>query len=257
MIGPRPRILPRSAPARPPPARRAILLLRAAERMMPAMGEWWVQQALQAAGYVYLFSWVFWVIFSICLHELAHGWTAIAQGDDTPVALGHMTMNPLVHMGPISLLVFALIGIAWGQMPVTPSRFVEGRLGEAKVAAAGPAMNLLLALAALTALGTLDALAGPRNSAAIVTHARTFLIAGGVLNLALMFLNLLPLLPLDGSSVLAGLSPAAARFYAREGVDRACLLGLVVVFWFGGRYLWAAAWTASYLWRDFIFGALT
>lgn len=54
------------------------------------------------------------VIFSITLHELAHGWAAIWQGDRTPIETGHMTWNPLVHMGWASLLMFAIVGIAWG-----------------------------------------------------------------------------------------------------------------------------------------------
>jgi len=220
------------------------------------MGEWWVQRWLEQSGYVFLFSWVFWVIFSICLHELAHGWAALEQGDDTPIALGHMTMNPMVHMGPMSLLVFAFIGIAWGLMPVSPSRFRDGPLGHAKVAAAGPAMNLLLALAALTVLGAVEAGAGG-GASMIVDHLRAFLWAGGMLNLALMLFNLLPIPPLDGSSILAGLSPAAARFYHREGMDRLGLLAFVLVFWFGGRYLWSAAATAGTLWRDFIVDVLT
>ncbi|MBT5381502.1 MAG: site-2 protease family protein, partial [Phycisphaerae bacterium] len=90
-------------------------------------------------------SWIFWVLLSITLHELAHGWAAIWEGDKTPIETGHMSANPVVHMGRFSLIVFALIGFAWGLMPVRPWRFRHGRLGEAIVAIAGPAMNLALA----------------------------------------------------------------------------------------------------------------
>ena len=88
------------------------------------------------------------------LHELAHGWAAIWLGDQTPVRQGRMTGNPLVHMGPWSLLMLAVAGIAWGQMPIDRTR-LRGRHGEAIVAAAGPAMNVLLALAALSTLAGL------------------------------------------------------------------------------------------------------
>jgi Zn-dependent protease len=94
---------------------------------------------------VALASWVFWVIASIVLHELGHGIAAIRSGDRTPIDTGHMTWNPLVHMGPISLLCFAILGFCWGAMPVDPSRF-RGRYDEAKVAAAGPCMNFGLAI---------------------------------------------------------------------------------------------------------------
>jgi len=60
---------------------------------------WWVIQVLDSFGPAFLASWIVWVIGSITLHELAHGWAAIWQGDRTPVLTGHMTWNPLVHMG--------------------------------------------------------------------------------------------------------------------------------------------------------------
>ena len=61
------------------------------------------------------------VVISICLHELAHGFAAIALGDRTPEETGHITMNPLVHMGGFSLMMLAIAGISWGAMPVDPS----------------------------------------------------------------------------------------------------------------------------------------
>ena len=70
--------------------------------------QWWVHSAYESGGIVLLFSWAFWVIFSIVLHELSHGWAAIANGDNTPRELGHMTMNPVVHMGWMSLVFFAI-----------------------------------------------------------------------------------------------------------------------------------------------------
>src|SRR5687768_7769180 len=81
-------------------------------------GSWWVTEALAAGGPVYVYSWVVIVVGSIVLHELGHGWMAIRLGDRTPLETGHMTWNPVVHMGMYSLVVFALIGIAWGMMPV-------------------------------------------------------------------------------------------------------------------------------------------
>ena len=68
-------------------------------------------------------SWVVTVVVSVVLHELGHGVAALRQGDDTPRTSGHMTLNPLVHMGGLSLFLLFVIGIAWGMMPVNPSRF--------------------------------------------------------------------------------------------------------------------------------------
>ncbi len=117
-------------------------------------GGWWISDILSNPsinGQVWVVSWAVWVIFSICLHELAHGWVAIKLGDDTPRLAGHMTWNPLVHMGPYSLLMFVVIGIAWGAMPINPSR-LRGKYAEAMVALAGPLTNLGLAIIGLTAL---------------------------------------------------------------------------------------------------------
>ena len=92
------------------------------------------------------------VIVSIILHELAHGLAAIKLGDKTPIHTGHMTLDPLVHMGPFSIVILLVVGIAWGLMPIDPTR-LRGKYAEAIVAVAGPLTNLILAAIALTALG--------------------------------------------------------------------------------------------------------
>jgi len=209
---------------------------------------WWVADYLQAGQHVLLISWIFWVILSITLHELGHGVVAVWQGDRTPIETGHMTMNPLVHMGGMSLLVFALIGIAWGTMPVNPIRFRNGRYGDILVSAAGPAVNVALALIALT--GFSIALQYAPRDGSFVENILTFLWIGGMLNVVLLILNLLPIPPLDGSRILAGLIPALGRYYARDDIARFAMFGVLAVLFFGGRYLFPAAefiaseWTA-------------
>lgn len=165
---------------------------------------WWVANLLQSNPPL-LFAQVFWVIGSIVLHELAHGWAALWQGDDTPRITGHMTWNPLVHMGGMSLIMFALIGIAWGAMPVNPARF-RSKYGDALVSLAGPAMNGALAAIAIVAAGIWRRYAGatPPNIADAVA---IIFFAGAWLNILLMIFNLLPIPPLDGSRILAGLLP--------------------------------------------------
>jgi Zn-dependent protease len=155
------------------------------------------------------------VVFSIVLHELAHGWAAIWQGDDTPRVSGHMDPNPLIHMGPFSIVALLLVGIAWGAMPVNPSRF-RSRYGDALVAAAGPAMNLLLAIVGLTVMAVLintwethltfgSALqrGGDRTLTDFQENALFVLAIFGFWNLVLMMFNLMPIPPLDGSHILA------------------------------------------------------
>jgi Zn-dependent protease len=167
---------------------------------------WWVHNLYEQSP-VLLASWVFWVLLSIMLHELAHGWAAIWQGDDTPRFANRMNLNPLTHMGVTSLIFFALTGFAWGMMPIDPSRFRWGRRGEAAVAVAGPLMNIALAAIALTALGLWLA-RGPVRSQ-VFDNIQIFLYTGGWLNLFLAAFNLLPIPPLDGARILAGLSRPA------------------------------------------------
>lgn len=188
------------------------------------MSGWWVIRFYEDGGTVLVMSWGFWVIFSIVMHELAHGWAAIWQGDDTPIRYGRMNMNPLVHMGSTSLIMFALIGITWGMMPVDPSKFRWRRRGRIIVAGAGPAMNLALALVALTA-ASLWARYGT-DCQPLADNVLLFLTTGGWLNLTLAALNLLPIPPLDGSDILMGLS---WRFYRLFQHPQAQMIGMFIM----------------------------
>jgi Zn-dependent protease len=155
----------------------------------------------------FYFAVVLVVVISICLHELAHGFTAIALGDPTPEETGHITMNPLVHMGPISLVMLALVGISWGAMPVDPTR-LRGRYAEAIVAGAGPFTNLLLAFIGMTALGLWLRFGSVNLDNHMVENAFLLLRVMGIFNLVLFALNLIPVPPLDGSRIVANFSPA-------------------------------------------------
>ncbi len=152
---------------------------------------------------------VFSIVVSVVLHELAHGVAAIWQGDRTPIESGHMTLNPMVHMGGMSLVAAFVIGMAWGAMPVTPHRFRHGRLGDVLVSLAGPATNALLAVAALVTLGLLNTSAAAPG---LETNFRTLLFTLGYLNIVLAIFNLGPVPPLDGSRVLSGISSRYRRF---------------------------------------------
>ena len=79
--------------------------------------DWWLSTIFHVSP-VLACSWIVWVILSICLHELGHGWMAIRCGDNTPRALGHMTLNPFVHIPwPWAWIMFGLFGFTWGLMP--------------------------------------------------------------------------------------------------------------------------------------------
>lgn len=189
---------------------------------------WWVADYVQSGQVPLLLSWIFWVIFSITMHELSHGWAALWQGDTTPRDLDRMTLNPIVHMGPWSLLMFALIGIAWGVMPVNPHRFRDRRWGDLYVAAAGPLMNVALALVAAVALGFWVRYAPPGGTTQTnwVDHVEGFFKIGAILNIVLAVFNMFPIPPLDGSTVLKALSPGYARMIQNP---QAQMFGLFIV----------------------------
>lgn len=187
---------------------------------------------------LYFVSVVFTVVLSITLHELAHGWVAIRLGDDTPIRADRMTINPVVHMGPWALLALALVGIAWGQMPIDRSR-LRGRYGESKVALAGPATNLLLAAAALTGLGLWarfePAVFGPGGRGEEwIGRAGFFVQTFGMTNLLLCVFNLLPLPPLDGSHVVANFSRGYDRFVSDPSNSGALMIMFIFAFIFAG-----------------------
>ena len=188
------------------------------------MTGWWVHYYWQTGQATILVALIFWVIASITLHELAHGWAALYEGDDTPRVTGHMTANPVVHMGMPSLIVFLLFGIAWGLMPVNPQRFRHKKYGRIIVSAAGPVMNLILAAITLTI------------SAFLVETDKglaLFFYTGGWINLILFTLNLLPVPPLDGSVILANLSPRIAELYRHPKAGLAGLLFFLALLWTG------------------------
>ncbi|MEZ6242815.1 MAG: site-2 protease family protein [Phycisphaerales bacterium] len=224
------------------------------------MSSWWVHD-LWNSNPALLVSWVVWVIGSIVLHELAHGWAAIRFGDRTPIETGHMTWNPVVHMGPMSLIFFAIVGIAWGAMPVNPSR-MRGRHADALVALAGPAMNLLLAIGAVV-LGMLwMGVAGGRwipNVQADRTIYANFLLffrAGAWLNTVLMLFNLVPVPPLDGGRIAAHYSRRYRELFASENGQWLGLGLFLLLFFFGADYIFDYSSTIIFGVWDTLAGAL-
>lgn len=190
------------------------------------------------------------VIISITLHELAHGYAAVALGDDTPILLKRLTLNPLVHMGLFSIIMMLVMGIAWGSMPINP-RKLRGRFGGALVSIAGPITNLLLAIIALTALALWQRF-GPIEVGSAVENWRQFLWYFGYINVALAMFNMLPIPPLDGSGVLESFIPG----FRQNVLSRVNPMVLLAVIFIGfgpfGKWLFDAAANASLWWLNLI-----
>lgn len=148
------------------------------------------------------------LILSIILHEVSHGFAAEWLGDPTARLNGRLTLNPLPHIDPLGsiiipgLLVFTHAPFLFGwakPVPYNPYNLRNQKWGEAIVAAAGPGVNILLALG----FGLLIRFGGDVLSPAFVSLASIIVIV----NIMLAIFNLLPLPPLDGSKVLRSLLP--------------------------------------------------
>jgi Zn-dependent protease len=138
------------------------------------------------------------LLYSIVLHELAHGWVAARMGDPTAQQSGRLSLNPLKHLDPVGTLLLFVFGFGWAKpVPVDPRNFREPRKGFILVSAAGIVVNVLLAFLALLALR----LSSPSPSDALTA----FLYVLAQVNLTLAALNLIPIPPLDGSKILMGL----------------------------------------------------
>lgn len=177
------------------------------------------------------------LIFSICLHEYFHAWTAYREGDYD--AAEFMTLNPLRQMGFMSLLMLAIIGIAWGAVPVNRTHLRSPR-SMLKVALAGPAANLLLLLLAAAAafvFGMLNVKMSQRLQLVIFY----FVINFGVYNFALLIFNLLPAPGMDGWTVLSELFPRIRQVSSE--VVKGAMLFLILLAFIAVRYLFVAgAW---------------
>jgi Zn-dependent protease len=157
--------------------------------------------------------WALPLIFAVTVHEAAHGWVADRLGDPTAREMGRITLNPLPHIDPLGtilvpMLMLAFTGflIGWAKpVPVSPSRLHSPRRDMAVVAAAGPAVNLVMAL--IWSLVLLVAHSLVHTSQAIAIPLLLMSVAGVFINLVLMALNLLPVPPLDGGRILTGLLP--------------------------------------------------
>src|SRR5688572_4225614 len=166
------------------------------------------------------------VLFAITLHEAAHGYVARHFGDMTAHAQGRISLNPLRHIDLIGTIVVpAVILIAsslsgssgflfgWAKpVPVNFSALRKPRQHMALVAAAGPGANLAMALGWTLLLKIGISMPETGFSEFLTAMSR----AGIIVNLVFMFLNLLPILPLDGGRILASLLPSRAAWqYAR------------------------------------------
>src|SRR5687768_15516167 len=155
------------------------------------------------------------LIFSVILHEIAHGFVALHFGDETAKNAGRLTLNPLRHLDPFgSVLLPLLLALSnlpvfgWAKpVPYDPRNLRRPKQQSGLIALAGPMTNLFIAIVFAGLIRILGALLGPAQYEALPILLDVVV----WVNIALTFFNLLPIPPLDGSGVLFSLLPASAR----------------------------------------------
>jgi len=139
------------------------------------------------------------LLYSIIIHELAHGWVADKMGDSTARWLGRLSLNPRKHLDPIGTLMLFIFGFGWARpVPVNFNNLYDPRKGLILVSAAGIVANILLAFISLLLLR----LVNPAPFGAV----STLLVYMAQINIMLAAFNLIPIPPLDGSKILMGFS---------------------------------------------------
>ena len=161
------------------------------------------------------------IILSAVFHEYAHGWAAYQLGDSTAKDAGRLTLNPLVHLDlfgtviiPLFLLFSSGIFLGWAKpVPYNPYNLKDLKYGTLKVAAAGPGVNLLIALT----LGLILRFFLPTLS--VYNPTLPFFLGFIVyVNIFLALFNLLPFPPLDGSKIFADLFPNQWEYFMQLGM---------------------------------------
>ncbi|SRR5690606_4652586 len=191
------------------------------------------------------------LLLSVVVHEYAHAWVALKQGDPTAAMLGRVTLNPLPHIDPFGSVLFPLFlaltkaGIIFGwarPVPVNPRNYRNYRRGDILVSLAGIAANLCLAVAFTVVVVLLVHLGrwipALEPSVTVLIQMARF---GVLINLVLAFFNLLPIPPLDGSHVVYHLLPPRLGARYRE-LSRYGILILLAILLFAPSVLVVVSW---------------
>lgn len=177
-------------------------------------------------------AWLSAIAVSLTVHEFSHGLVAKWRGDNTAEYEGRLTLNPMKHVDPMGLILLLLFGFGWAKpVPYNPYNLRDPKWDSVRVALAGPLSNLVMALVAGIAFRVLvgGGIIEPHNLLSI------FLFLSILLNLFLLFFNIIPIHPLDGSKLFFALFDhpkyqELRRFVATRGSQILMIAVLVSAF---------------------------
>ena len=171
------------------------------------------------------------ILLALTFHEYAHAYVADRCGDDTARLGGRLSMNPLRHLDPLGTIMIFLVHFGWAKpVPVNPARLKNPKKDMLGISAAGPLANMVLALISGVLLRVLPAAfhtSGGHNFG----EPLIFMVFMSLrINLALAIFNILPIAPLDGSKILAGLMPPRYEqmLFFLERYGPFILIGLII-----------------------------
>ncbi len=171
------------------------------------------------------------ILLALTFHEYAHAYVANRFGDDTAKQSGRLSLNPLRHLDPLGTIMIFLVHFGWAKpVPVNPYRLKNPKKDMLWISAAGPLANMILALSSGILLRILIATGETPDRTSFMGLIIYVVFMSLRINLALAFFNILPIAPLDGSKILAGLLPDrfGKLFYFLERYGPFILLGLII-----------------------------
>jgi Zn-dependent protease len=168
------------------------------------------------------------ILLALTVHEFSHGYVALMMGDPTAKNNGRLTLNPVAHIDPFGFLMLIFAGFGWAKpVPVNPMYFSDRRRGTLLVSLAGPASNIVMAIALTVLLGLIIRFAGNIS----FTIQQLFLSAISI-NLVLAVFNLFPIPPLDGSKIVMSLFPSRFEQTFHE-MERYSMILLILLLFLG------------------------
>ncbi len=178
------------------------------------------------------------ILLALTVHEFAHGYVAYLCGDSTAKAFGRLSLNPMKHLDPFGALCMLIAGFGWAKpVPVNTRYLRKPKRDMMLVALAGPAANFLLAFISAAGFEFISAfyrdgfyIYDSKTDLLMFFVCRT-LVMMVILNIGLGLFNLIPLPPLDGSKILAGLLPShlAMRYVQIERYTRQIFLAVMLL----------------------------
>ena len=190
------------------------------------------------------------ILLSLSFHEFGHAWVAKRFGDDTAQRAGRLTLNPISHIDPMGLMMVVFVGFGWAKPVPTDPRNFTSRYADMLVAAAGPAMNLLLAVIVVNVLFQVWPVVWYEGWILIpdepLPKAMLYVVH---INLLLMVFNLLPIGALDGHYILPYFLPRqlSQRYrYYNHRYGNFALLGLIALSFLGVPVV-QAVWHVSHV----------